>query len=144
MDSLKESFTKGIATLNVKTNNFMEESKCKTYISTLEKEIANLKQEIGENVYKLWVAGDDITKGSNELLEQIKLKYDEIEVQKEKIKNLAAQEQQILGTGTQQPVKTNAQPVSQQEQSVVLCKNCGMQNVSTYKFCVKCGVSLNQ
>ena len=144
MDSLKESFTKGIATLNVKTNNFMEESKCKTYISTLEKEIANLKQEIGENVYKLWVAGDDITKGSNELLEQIKLKYDEIEVQKEKIKNLAAQEQQILGTGTQQPVKTNAQPASQQEQSVVLCKNCGMQNVSTYKFCVKCGVSLNQ
>ncbi len=36
MDSLKESFTKGIATLNVKTNNFMEESKCKTYISNLE------------------------------------------------------------------------------------------------------------
>lgn len=37
MDSLKESLTKGIATINVKTNNFMEESKCKTYISTLEK-----------------------------------------------------------------------------------------------------------
>lgn len=142
MDSLKESFTKGIATLNVKTNNFMEESKCKTYISTLEKEIVNLKQTIGENVYNLWVSGEDITKGSNELLEQIKLKYDEIETQKEKIKNLAITEQQILGTATQQSVKQKTEVTK--EQSVILCKSCGMQNVSSYKFCVKCGVSLNQ
>lgn len=143
MDSLKESFTKGIATLNVKTNNFMEESKCKTYISTLEKEIVNLKLTIGENVYNLWAAGEDITKGSNELLEQIKLKYDEIEAQKEKIKNLAITEQQILGTGTQQSVKTKTEVAEESGQSVIVCKNCGMQNVSSYKFCVKCGVSLN-
>ena len=49
MASLKESLSKGITTINVKTNSFMEESKCKTYISTLEKEIQILKQNIGEN-----------------------------------------------------------------------------------------------
>ncbi len=39
MVSLKDSFPKGIAAINVKTNTFMEESKCKTYISTLEGEM---------------------------------------------------------------------------------------------------------
>lgn len=39
MATLKESFAKGITALNVKTNNFIEENKCKTYISTLEEEI---------------------------------------------------------------------------------------------------------
>jgi len=140
MDSLKESLTKGIATINVKTNNFMEESKCKTYISTLEKEIVSLKQAIGENVYNQWIAEEDISKGSIELLEEIKLKYAAIEEQKEKIKNLAITEQQILGTTSQQTTKTE----SVSKQSVIVCKNCGMQNVSTYKFCIKCGVLLNQ
>ena len=50
MASLKESLSKGITTINVKTNSFMEESKCKTYISTLEKEIQILKQNIGETM----------------------------------------------------------------------------------------------
>ena len=39
--ALKDSLTKGITAINVKTNNFMEQSKCKTYISTLESEINN-------------------------------------------------------------------------------------------------------
>ena len=32
MANLKDSFTKGLATINVKTSNFMEENKLKTYI----------------------------------------------------------------------------------------------------------------
>lgn len=58
MASLKESLSKGITTINVKTSSFMEESKCKTYISTLEKEIQILKQNIGEIVYAKSVAGE--------------------------------------------------------------------------------------
>lgn len=153
MDSLKMSFTKGIATLNVKTNNFMEESKCKTYISTLEKEITSLKQQIGETVYSQWAAGGDYASGLDVLFDKIKKNYDEIEVQKEKIRSLAVTEQQILGNGTQpeaqQPVAQ--QPVAQQpvaaaqpEQGVVVCPNCGMQNAANYKFCVKCGVQIKE
>lgn len=36
MASISDSLTKGITTINVKTTNFMEQSKCKTYISTLK------------------------------------------------------------------------------------------------------------
>lgn len=39
MATIKESFTKGITTLNIKTNRFIEVNKCKTYIATLEEEI---------------------------------------------------------------------------------------------------------
>ena len=58
MASLKESLSKGITTINVKADSFMEESKCKTYISTREKEIQILKQNIGETVYAKSVAGE--------------------------------------------------------------------------------------
>ena len=40
MAGFKDKFSKGLTTINVKTNNFMEQTKINTYISTLETEIA--------------------------------------------------------------------------------------------------------
>ena len=82
MASLKESLSKGITTINVKTSSFMEESKCKTYISTLEKEIQILKQNIGEIVYAKSVAGESYEEEVTKIIEQIQSKYAEIEQQK--------------------------------------------------------------
>ena len=98
MASLKESLSKGITTINVKTNSFMEESKCKTYISTLEKEIQILKHNIGEIVYAKSIAGEGYEEEVAKIIEQIQGKYAEIEQQKAAIEQLAVQEKQILGS----------------------------------------------
>lgn len=130
MASLKESFSKGITAINVKTNSFMEESKCKTYISTLEKEIQNLKQNIGEIVYGKTITGEEYKEAVEEIVREIQGKYEEIEQQKKVIEQLAVEERQILGT-------------AQTAESVKFCPKCGAQSAANYKFCSKCGSPLS-
>lgn len=135
MASLKDSFTKGLTAINVKTNTFMEESKCKTYISTLEGEIKDLKLLAGEKSYEAWSKGESTTQGIEELFVQIKDKYQEIAAQEEKIEQLAQEEKQIFGT-------QNAASREHENADVVYCSQCGAQNAGNYKFCCKCGVTL--
>lgn len=134
MASLKDTFTKGLTTLNVKTNNFMEESKCKTYITTLENEIAGLKQKLGDDIYTSWMNQGDLTAGVEETCKQIQNKYQEIEAQRLKIAQLQEEEKQILGAAPAQ----NAMP----EGETIFCSQCGIKNSVNYKFCCKCGAPL--
>ena len=133
MANLKESLTKGITAINVKTNTFMEESKCKTYISTLENEIKELKSAIGEKVYANWSSDKEITEDINELLQKIKEKYQEIDVQKERMVQISQEEKQILGTAANQTTEAAG---------TVFCSQCGTSNAANYKFCSKCGTPL--
>lgn len=133
MDSLKGVLSKGLTTINVKTNNFMEESKCKTYISTLEKEIRDLKFEIGELMYDSWKNGHDNQSKIEEDMNTIRTKEENIEQQKEIMKNLAVEEQQILGN------RQMSAGAEQQAGAVVFCPKCGAQSSAGYKFCSKCG-----
>lgn len=128
MATLKESLSKGITAINVKTSSFMEESKCKTYISTLEKEIQVLKANIGEVVYAKSVANESYDEPVARLVQQIQGKYEEIEQQKKAIEQLAVEQKQILGTAQASVVK--------------YCANCGAENAGNYKFCCKCGTPL--
>lgn len=134
MASLKDTFTKGLTTLNVKTNNFMEESKCKTYITTLENEIAGLKQKLGDDIYTSWMNQGDLTAGVEETCKQIQNKYQEIEAQRLRIAQLQEEEKQILGAAPAQ----NAMP----EGETIFCSQCGTKNSVNYKFCCKCGAPL--
>lgn len=136
MASLKESITKSITTLNVKTNNFMEQSKYKTYISTLEEDIKKLKFQIGALAYEKWSNGEDGKEELEPLFMQISSKYKEISVQEENIRKLYEEEQQILGTGSNASVANNAAAPG------IFCSQCGAKNAENYRFCVKCGSPL--
>lgn len=139
MASFKDTFAKGITTLNVKTNNFMEENKCKTYISTLEEEIRKLKMNIGEISYENWENVDSVKETIQNLVNEIHAKYEEIKAQEEKIKSLAETEQQILGNAAANEKMNTA---AGQGEGVIYCSQCGAQNSSRYKFCFKCGKPL--
>lgn len=143
MASLKDTFTKGLTTLNVKTNNFMEESKCKTYITTLENEIAGLKQKLGDDIYTSWMNQGDLTAGVEETCKQIQNKYQEIEAQRLKIAQLQEEEKQILGAASAQPA-SQAAPAqnTMPEGETIFCSQCGTKNSVNYKFCCKCGAPL--
>jgi hypothetical protein len=141
MDSLKGAFSKGLTTLNVKTNNFMEESKCKTYIATLEKEIQDLKLKIGEVTYNSWVTGIECKNEVDSFLVNIKEKEGLIEEQRKIMANLSVAEQQILGKPAPQP-QAPVQPQAPQPVQMVYCSSCGTQSKAGFKFCSKCGKPL--
>ncbi len=134
MAGLMDSITKGITTVNVKSSNMMEKNKLKTYIATLEKEITDLKMQVGEIIYRDWSAGNaDISKVEQALM-AISNKYAEIDRQNEKMLELDKQEQQILGSARQQAPAPGTQ--------VRFCASCGAQNAPEYRFCNKCGAPL--
>ena len=129
MADIKKTITKGITTLNMKTNNFVEQNKSKTYISTLEEEINDLQHTIGETIYKNWMSGITEIAEVERYLTAISEKEQLIQQQKEYIQKIQLQEQQILGTESQ-------------DKNVIYCSMCGAQNMKGYKFCVKCGKAL--
>lgn len=134
MASIKETFSKGITTLNVKTNNFMEQNKIKTYISNLEKEIVELHKQSGQMLYEHWKLGDFDISMVEELLKAVSEKYDEIQAQNKKLEQILLEEQQILGSAPRQAEGADG--------GITYCSQCGAQNESTYKFCRKCGSPL--
>ena len=58
MADIKNTFSKGLTILNVKTANFLEINKIKTYITTLQTEIDTLKMELGSELYQNWAASE--------------------------------------------------------------------------------------
>ena len=97
MASFMNSVNKGIAAFSMKTSNFTEITKCKTYISTMEAEIDKLKSDMGNVMYEMHKVGDkDYAKLENFCVE-IDRRYQTIETQKEKIRQMEDEEKQILG-----------------------------------------------
>jgi hypothetical protein len=163
MAGFKESLTKGLTTINMKTSNFMEESKIKTHISSLENEINSIELNLGKSIFEKWKNGENYQEGVEETLNLIQSKYAEIEAQKQNIEKLHEEEKQVLGTQQQaQPVAPapgtqQAQPVqpaygapapevqqaAPQAAQGKFCPSCGSLNDPNYKFCCKCGTALN-
>ena len=86
MADIKNSFSKGLTMLNVKTSTFLEINKIKTYISTLTGEIETLKKEIGDLVYQEWSATDNVTLDMiSDKLNAIKEKQEIIKTQEEEV-----------------------------------------------------------
>lgn len=132
MAGLKDMLSKGVASVNVKTSNFMETNKIKTYINTLQDEINTIQNNIGVKTYQMWSAGEfDISKIEQELV-KIKTNYEEITNQEIKIKEIEAEANKILGN------QESVQDLSDK----IVCPSCGRANGKDSRFCVSCGTKL--
>lgn len=137
MPDIKNTFSKGITVLNVKTSNFFELNKIKTYISTLTKEIEDLNQEIGRMVYTKWSNGEDIlTEDVVGKLQLIQEKLSIVARQEAEAENISATEKQILG-------EQDAKTADITSGSVLVCPECGQTYTIPSKFCRKCGTKMN-
>lgn len=146
MADLKSTFSKGLTVLNVKTSNFLELNKIKTYIATLKSEIATLMSEIGEIVYCDWTQGGVAIEHIQNKLMEIAEKEAIIKQQQAELEELELKEKQILGgqnssqiTGALPPA--GGRPVSGDD-GVVICPNCGQRYEIAVNFCRKCGTKL--
>lgn len=137
MAGIKDALSKGIATINVKTDNFMELTKSKTHINTMQEECNALYVNIGTAVYQQWQAKDEVSVAEVEpLLLQLKQKMLEIEQEKLKIENLQKIEEEILGKKNAAQVPGNGDRI--------FCSRCGTENSAGYRFCVSCGQPLTK
>lgn len=131
MAGIKDSFSKGLTAINLKTSNFMEENKIRTEIATKREEIEQLKLLIGNIVFDN--RNDFRIEMIQEYIAAIESKFAAIEELEKQIVEIAEKEKSILGT---QPV----QPVDPRE--IIYCTMCGSQNKRGHKFCEKCGKPL--
>ena len=139
MAGLKETFSKGITTINVKTNNFMEGTTIKTHINTLETECKALYEQIGTLMYQQWMNGDSTIAAVEPYLQQVKGKQEEIAAEHIKLDGLQKMEEDILGKKSQAAPAAVTAPA---ENGQIYCSQCGSVNNSNYKFCAKCGAQL--
>lgn len=132
MAGIKETFSKGLTAINLKTNRFMEVTKLKTYISTLIEEKKTLKLQLADTLYEQWKNGALDQQALEPLLFQIRGKEEEIALQNQKIEELEREENQILGRQEQM----NA------GEAICFCPSCGARNKAGSRFCIRCGSPL--
>lgn len=128
MAGIKNSFGKGLAAINVKTSNFMEENKLKTSIATQEAEIERLKLALGDAVYRNWERGSLTMETMENQLQAIREKYRMIVEMKKQIEDLSQNEKQILGGDT-----------AGSGSGKIFCDKCGAEVKAGSRFCTKCG-----
>lgn len=134
MADIKNAFSKGITALNVKTSNYLEETKLKTYINTLNDEINVIKMEAAGIAYSLWMDGNfSLTTELEDRFMQIKNRQELILQKQKEIERLEQEEKQILGA---------APAAGGVREGVIYCTNCGSANNSVNRFCEKCGTPL--
>lgn len=126
----KQQFSKQITKLNVKTSAFLEETKTKTYINTLQAEIQELKTAAGEISYNAFVSGKDESVRLTELYHKIYERYQTIQQQEKLMEQQAERNMQVLG---------NTQPIGP---APIFCPTCGERYTVPIKFCRKCGTKL--
>lgn len=132
MAGIKEMLSKGVTSVNVKTSNFMEINKIKTYINTLNDEILDLQKIIGRKTYEAWKNESFDVSMIEQELQKIKMNYVEIENQEIKIKEIEEEAERILGVNNQSSDMTGK----------IFCSSCGRVNNEDSKFCVGCGAQL--
>ncbi len=130
MAGLKDSFSKGITAINLKTNGYIEENKLKTYIVMFEREKNELLLKAGTDLCDGWKNGNTDINRIEGIFGEIQKKEDEREEQVIKLSGLAKNQEAILGKKTEE------------EEEKIYCTKFGTPNAANYRFCVKCGQPL--
>jgi NADH pyrophosphatase NudC (nudix superfamily) len=127
LEKFKKTIDKSVATVSVKSNEFIEVTKLKTQNTSLEKEIDLLKKQLGAAYYNHWKTGAVDATSFEELCIDVQNKENTINGNLNKIESLQNENEQILG--------------SQSQGDAIIC-SCGKSNSSTAKFCIGCGNKL--
>ncbi len=134
---IKDSASRTVTKISVKTSSSLEKQKIRMHIETLEKDVQKIYLNIGEETYALWAQGITSTETLAEKLEDIRQKKAEVERLTAQLDSIDERDNEILGT------KTEAQASAEEgASSGPKCPNCGADCEASAKFCRKCGQKL--
>lgn len=132
----KDSTSRAITKISVKTSSSLEKSKIKMHIESLTKDVQKMFTDIGEEAYSLWLQGDSSNQTLVEKFETIRQKKNEIEQLTAELCAIDDRDNEIFGT----KAETEVQEVQTPTKSV--CPDCGFECDVSAKFCRKCGKKL--
>lgn len=138
----KQGLSRQITKINMKTSTFMEENKIKTYITTLENDIAELKRQSGELGYNLWVEGKLDAAKLVPIYLQVKEKYRQIQEQERLLQELEVRNRQVLGDSAARMPGAAGMAGAPGAAGQVICPHCGDICAPNMNFCKKCGMKL--
>lgn len=122
---IKESIDKSVATVSIKSSEFVEVTKFKTQMAGLEKDIEALQATLGKGYYRMWSSSEIELSELDELCEEIKNKEEEMEKCRVEMEELQNNNKKILGSESENK-----------------CSVCGAVNKEEAKFCIGCGSKL--
>ena len=131
----KDSTSRAITKISVKTSSSLEKSKIKMHIDSLNKDIQKMTLDIGRDVYSLWKQGIDSTQSLTEKMQEIQQKEQQIDQLAAQLDSIDERDSEILG-------ETKESPVEEAVQSKPVCPSCGYAYEAAAKFCRKCGYKL--
>lgn len=134
---IKDSTSRAITKISVKTSSTLEKSKIRMHIESLTKDVQKMLMDVGEEVYNLWLNGDSSNQLLSEKLEAVKQKKNEIEQLTIELISIDDRDNEILGTKAETEQKVEV--VAPQKPC---CPNCGSEHEPAAKFCRKCGHEL--
>ena len=124
---LKDGISKSMTTMNVNSNFNLETNKLKLMIENTRRAIEELVKEMGWAAYRAMKEPDTDLSLLNNYVKNIDEKKQEITRLTERIQELEAERQLVLGNLGNEPGK---------------CSQCGEVNPENAVFCRKCGNKL--
>jgi len=135
-NKFKKTITKSVVAVNVKTSVYLETSKLRLQISTLEKEIQEQFTALGKSTYLQWSNDNIEVEKFSALMESIKEKYLKIDSINAHIEELEKHETDVFGSKDGKTEETSSE---QTDTTVFTCSKCSTQYTTEIKFCKKCG-----
>lgn len=130
-NKIKKTITKSVVAVNVKTSVYLDTSKLKIQISSIEKEIQEDYLTLGKSVYLLWKNDTRSFETLSDTLQMVQEKYSKIDSILLDIEELEKHERDVFGA--------KVVTVATNECNVFSCKVCTTQYTTQVKFCKKCG-----
>ncbi len=106
----KDSFNKSIANIGAKASNSVEKSRLKGQLDAFNKEADIMITELGRQAYAIWREGNTDFSSLNPQFEQIKAKYDAIQLTFNELKAIEERER-LASQPSPAPVYAQPQPV---------------------------------
>lgn len=137
LEKLKNTLDKGVAAVSVKSESLVESSRTKTAISNARRKKDDELAALGSKVYTAWQAGQFSVELIAEDLNRIQEIEQEIASLNQRLEQIKAEEDRILGTAQ----KAAPAPAAA---GGGFCSNCGKALAAGTRFCDGCGTPVNQ
>ena len=139
LERLKDTFDKSVAAVSVKSESIVESSRVRMAITNTQKNMDSMLSALGVKVYNSWAAGSIDAAALEEDCQKINEVNAELTALKERLEQIKAEENQILGSQKRPAAAAPAAAAPTAAAGSVFCTNCGKKLEAGTRFCDECG-----